>query len=124
MEINKEDKKEVSNANSTSNLSKILSPYLPKDVLEEIDINDSSKTNSLSKNSSSDNSMGKSTKSQTNNNNGNNNNSDSNNSGSNNNKGNNSDTSGNSKNDISNINLRKVYHSYPKNENYQIKHKI
>ena len=105
--------------NSTNSLSKILSPYLPKDVLEESDIVDSSKINSLSKNSS-----GKSTKSQTNNNNGNNNNSDSNNSGSNNNKGNNSDTSGNSKNDISNINLRKVYHSYPKNDKYQIKHKI
>ena len=123
MEINKEDKKEVSNANSTSNLSKILSPYLPKDVLEEIDINDSSKTNSLSKNSSSDNSMGKSTKSQTNNNNGNNNNSDSNNSGSNNNKGNNSDSSGNSKNDINNIKKGKSYHSYPK-DIYQIKHKL
>ena len=123
MEGNKDDKQQISQGNiinnSTNSLSKILSPYLPKDVLEEIDIVDSSKTNSLSKNSS-----GKSTKSQTNNNNGNNNNSDSNNSGSNNNKGNNSDTSGNSKNDISNINLRKVYHSYPKNDKYQIKHKI
>ena len=122
MEGNKDDKQQISQGNIVNNsmnsLSKILSPYLPKDVLEEIDIVDSSKINSLSKNSS-----GKSTKSQTNNNNGNNN-SDSNNSGSNNNKGNNSDTSGNSKNDISNINLRKVYHSYPKNENYQIKHKI
>ena len=123
MEMNKEDKKEVSNGNSTNNLSKILSSYLPKEVLDEIDINDSSKTNSLSKNSSSDNSMGKSTKSQTNNNNGNNNNSDSNNSGSNNNKGNNSDTSGNSKNDINNIKMRKIYHSYPK-DIYQIKHKL
>ena len=123
MEMNKEDKKEVSNENSNNNLSKILSSYLPKDVLEEIDINDSSKTNSLSKNSSSDNSMGKSTKSQTNNNNGNNNNSDSNNSGSNNNKGNNSDTSGNSKNDINNIKMRKIYHSFPKDV-YQIKHKL
>ena len=116
MEGNKDDKQQISQGNivnnSTNSLSKILSPYLPKDVLEESDIVDSSKINSLSKNSS-----GKSTKSQTNNNNGNNNNSD-------NNKGNNSDTSGNSKNDISNINLRKVYHSYPKNENYQIKHKI
>ena len=45
---------------------------MPKDVLEEIDVNDSSKTNSLSKNSSSDKSMDKTTKSQTNcNNNGN-----------------------------------------------------
>ena len=48
-----------------------LSSYLPKDVLEEIDINDSSKTNSLSKNSSSDKSMDKTTKSQTNHNNNN-----------------------------------------------------
>ena len=123
MEANKGDKKPMSNGNSANSLSKILSSYLPKDVLEEIDINDSSKTNSLSKNSSSDNSMGKSTKSQTNNNNGNNNNSDSNNSGSNNNKGNNSDTSGNSKNDINNIKMRKIYHSYPKDV-YQIKHKL
>ena len=123
MEGNKDGKQQISQGNivknSTNSLSKILSPYLPKDVLEESDIVDSSKINSLSKNSS-----GKSTKSQTNNNNGNTNNSASNNSGSNNNKGNNSDTSGNSKNDISNINIRKVYHSYPKNENYQIKHKI
>ena len=124
MESNKDVKNIASNGNSANNLSKILSSYLPKDVLEEIDINDSSKTNSLSKNSSSDNSMGKSTKSQTNNNNGNNNNSDSNGSGSNNNKGNNSDTSGNSKNDINNINLRKIYHSYPKNDTYMIKHKL
>ena len=126
MDKNKEVKNPMSNGNSTNSLSKILSSYLPKDVLEEIDINDSSKTNSLSKNSSSDNSMGKSTKSQTNNNNGNNNNSDSNNSGSNNNKGNNSDSSGsgNSKNDINNISLRKKYHSYPKNDTYSIKHKL
>ena len=121
MEANKGDKNPMSNGNSANSLSKILSSYLPKDVLEEIDINDSSKTNSLSKNSSSDNSMGKSTKSQTNNNNGNNNNSDSNNSGSNNNKGNNSDSSGNSKNDIG---LRKKYHSYPKDDTYSIKHKL
>ena len=121
MESQKDEQKHMSNGNSANNLSKILSSYLPKDVLEEIDINDSSKTNSLSKNSSSDNSMGKSTKSQTNNNNGNNNNSDSNNSGSNNNKGNNSDTSGNSKNDIS---LRKKFHSYPKNDTHSIKHAL
>ena len=121
MESHKEEQKHMSNVNSANNLSKILSSYLPKDVLEEIDINDSSKTNSLSKNSSSDNSMGKSTKSQTNNNNGNNNNSDSNNSGSNNNKGNNSDTSGNSKNDIR---LRKKFHSYPKNDTHSIKHAL
>ena len=124
MESNKEVNKPMSNGNSANSLSKILSSYLPKDVLEEIDINSSSKTNSLSKNSSSDNSMGKSTKSQTNNNNGNNNNSDSNNSGSNNNKGNNSDSSGNSKNDINNIGLRKIYHSYPKNDTYMVKHKL
>ena len=124
MEANKDNKNPMSNGNSANSLSKILSSYLPKDVLEEIDINDSSKTNSLSKNSSSDNSMGKSTKSQTNNNNGNNNNSDSNNSGSNNNKGNNSDSSGNSKNDINNIGLRKKYHSYPKDDAYSIKHKL
>ena len=124
MESNKEVNKPMSNGNSANSLSKILSSYLPKDVLEEIDINSSSKTNSLSKNSSSDNSMGKSTKSQTNNNNGNNNNSDSNNSGSNNNKGNNSDSSGNSKNDINNIGLRKMYHSYPKNDTYMVKHKL
>ena len=121
-----EDQKKVENHPykdpSSNNLSKILSPYLPKEVLEEIDINDSSKTNSLSKNSSSDNSMGKSTKSQTINNNGKN--SDSNNSGSNNNKGNNSDTSGNSKNDINKINLNRKYHSYPKDDLYQIKHKL
>ena len=121
MESHKEDQKPMSNGNSANNLSKILSSYLPKDVLEEIDINDSSKTNSLSKNSSSDNSMGKSTKSQTNNNNGNNNNSDSNNSGSNNNKGTNSDTSGNSKNDMR---LRKKFHSYPKNDTHSIKHAL
>ena len=121
MESQKDEQKHMSNGNSANNLSKILSSYLPKDVLEEIDINDSSKTNSLSKNSSSDNSMGKSTKSQTNNNNGNNNNSDSNNSGSNNNKGNNSDTSGNSKNDIR---LRKKFHSYPKNDTHSIKHAL
>ena len=121
MESQKDEQKHMSNGNSANNLSKILSSYLPKDVLEEIDINDSSKTNSLSKNSSSDNSMGKSTKSQTNNNNGNNNNSDSNNSGSNNNKGNNSDTSGNSKNDIS---LRKKFHSYPKKDTHSIKHAL
>ena len=62
MEGNKDDKQQISQGNiinnSTNSLSKILSPYLPKDVLEEIDIVDSSKTNSLSKNSS-----GKSTKS-------------------------------------------------------------
>ena len=125
MEESKGDKKGVSNNINSNSLSKMLSSYLPKDVLDEIDINDSSKTNSLSKNSSSDNSMGKSTKSQTNNNNnGNNNNSDSNNSGSNNNKGNNSDSSGNSKNDIFNIHLRKIYNSYPKKESYHIKHKL
>ena len=55
-------------ANSSANA---LSSYLPKDVLEEIDINNSSKTNSLSKNSLSDKSMDKTTKSQTNNNNNN-----------------------------------------------------
>ena len=121
MESQKDEQKHMSNGNSANNLSKILSSYLPKDVLEEIDINDSSKTNSLSKNSSSDNSMGKSTKSQTNNNNGNNNNSDSNNSGSNNNKGNNSDTSGNSKNDFR---LRKKFHSYPKKDTHSIKHAL
>ena len=53
----------------SNNSSNILSSYLPKDVLEEIDINNSSKTNSLSKNSSSDKSMDKTTKSQTNHNN-------------------------------------------------------
>ena len=124
MEESKETKKGINTETNSNSLSKILSSYLPKDVLEEIDINDSSKTNSLSKSSSSDNSMGKSTKSQTNNNNGNNNNSDSNNSGSNNNKGNNSDSSGNSKNDISDIHLRKIYHSYPKKDSYEIKHKL
>ena len=122
MEDIKKDENPTYKDTNSNNLSKILSPYLPKEVLEEIDINDSSKTNSLSKNSSSDNSMGKSTKAQTNNNNGKN--SDSNNSGSNNNKGNNSDTSGNSKNDINHINLNRKYHSYPKDDIYQIKHKL
>ena len=121
MEDRKKDENPSYKDSNSNNLSKILSPYLPKEVLEEIDINDSSKTNSLSKNSSSDNSMGKSTKAQTNTNNGKN--SDSNNSGSNNNKGNNSDTSGNSKNDINKIDLNRKYHSYPKDDIYQIKHK-
>ena len=122
MEDRKKDENPSYKDSNSNNLSKILSPYLPKEVLEEIDINDSSKTNSLSKNSSSDNSMGKSTKAQTNTNNGKN--SDSNNSGSNNNKGNNSDTSGNSKNDINKIDLNRKYHSYPKDDLYQIKHKL
>ena len=62
---------EASVKSKPNNSNKTLSSYLPKDVLEEIDINDSSKTNSLSKNSSSDKSMDKTTKSQTNHNNNN-----------------------------------------------------
>ena len=69
--------KEAPNKSKPNNSTNTLKSYLPKDVLEEIDINDSSKTHSLSKNSSSDKSMDKTTKSQTNHNN-NNGNSDSN----------------------------------------------
>ena len=61
--------KEAPSKSKPNNSNNTLSSYLPKDVLEEIDVNDSSKTNSLSKNSSSDKSMDKTTKSQTNNNN-------------------------------------------------------
>ena len=53
MEGNKDDKQQISQGNivnnSTNSLSKILSPYLPKDVLEESDIVDSSKINSYLK---------------------------------------------------------------------------
>ena len=69
--------KETSTKSNPNNSTNALSAYLPQDVLEEIDINYSSKTNSLSKNSTSDKSMDKTTKSQTNHNN-NNGNSDSN----------------------------------------------
>ena len=51
MEDHKDNKNKKSpNDTNFNNHTKILSSYLPKDVLEEIDINDSSKTNSLSKN--------------------------------------------------------------------------
>ena len=89
-------KEETSSKSKTNNTANILTSYLPKDVLEEIDINVSSKTNSLSKNSSSDKSMDKTTKSQTNHNN-NNGNSDSNgNSNSNSNSNDNNGKNGNS----------------------------
>ena len=138
MYVHNNKSKETSNDNFSNNRTKMLSSYLPKDVLEEIDINYSSKTNSLSKNSSSDKSMDKSTKSQTNNNNGNNNNSDSNNSnnsnksnsnksGSNNNKRDNSNSSGNSNGNSNNNERhmnRKIYNSHPKKNSYQINPKL
>ena len=72
MKNNEIKPKETSSSKSkTNNSTNALSSYLPKDVLEEIDINNSSKTNSLSKNSLSDKSMDKTTKSQTNHNNNN-----------------------------------------------------
>ena len=43
--------KEAPNKSQPNNSTNTLKSYLPKDVLEEIDINDSSKTHSLSKNS-------------------------------------------------------------------------
>ncbi len=87
--------KEAPNKSKPNNSTNTLKSYLPKDVLEEIDINDSSKTHSLSKNSSSDKSMDKTTKSQTNHNN-NNGNSDSN--------GNSNNSNDNGKNGNSNSN--------------------
>ena len=136
MDVNKHSNNKLSSKDKNiNNRTKTLSSYLPKDVLEEIDINDSSKTNSLSKNSSSDKSMDKTTKSQTNNNNGNNNisdsnnsnNTNSNNSGSNNNKRDNSNSSGNisgnSNNNERQMN-RKIYNSHPKKQSYQINPKL
>ena len=57
MNDNENKIKEKSNKQNMGNSGSILSSYLSKDVLEEIDINDSSKTKSLSKNCSSDKSM-------------------------------------------------------------------
>ena len=136
MDVNRHNNnKQAPKDKNINDRAKMLSSFLPKDVLEEIDINDSSKTNSLSKNSSSDKSMDKTTKSQTNNNNGNNNNSDSNNSNntnsnkssSNNNKRDNSNSSGNisgnSNNNEKQMN-RKIYNSHPKKQSYQINPKL
>jgi len=82
----KNDKEKAKEMPNNSNVNNIAS-YFPRDVLDEIDINDASKTKSLFKNSSSDKSMDKSIKSQANknnnnksdNSNGNNNNSNENN---------------------------------------------
>ncbi len=54
MKNNETKIKETPNNVESANSNNLLSSYLPKDVLEEIDITNSSKTNSLSKNSSSD----------------------------------------------------------------------
>ena len=108
MKKNESELKDISHKSKANNSTNILSSYLPKGVLEEIDINDSSKTNSLSKNSSSDKSIDKTTKSQTNNNN-NNGNSDSNgnsNSNDNNNgKNSNSNSGSNEENNLSSRSL-------------------
>ena len=78
MDVNKYSKnKQASKDKNLNNYTKMLSSFLPKDVLEEVDINNSSKTNSLSLNILSDKSTNKSRKSKiNNNNNGNSNNSD------------------------------------------------
>ena len=67
MKNDEEKAKETPNKNSMNNLVS----YLPYNVLDGIDINDASQTDTLSKNSSSDKSLDKSTKSQTNKNNNN-----------------------------------------------------
>ena len=105
--MKKEEPKTKETSNKTKpNSSNILTSFLPKDILEEIDINDSSKTNSLSKNSSSDKSMDKTTKSQTNHNN-NNGNSDSNGNSNSNNigKNGNSNSGSNEENNLSSKSL-------------------
>ena len=115
MKNNEIKPKETSSSKSKPNNStNALSSYLPKDVLEEIDINNSSKTNSLSKNSLSDKSMDKTTKSQTNHNNNNgtssngNSNSNSNSNDNNNGKNGNSSGSGSGSNEENNLSSRSL----------------